>query len=75
MLSLAEPALTGDFDNLNVVMGAIIADVVSCTPAVVERVGVAIPKGFPSQIAGTIIDGLRANGGAERRTIESPTPP
>jgi hypothetical protein len=32
-------------------MEAIIADVVSRTPAAIERAGAAIPKGMPAQIA------------------------
>jgi serine/threonine-protein kinase HipA len=42
-------------------MEAIIADVVSRTPAVIERVGAAIPKGFPAQIAETILAGVRSS--------------
>jgi serine/threonine-protein kinase HipA len=41
-------------------MEAIIADVVSRTPAVIERVGAAIPKGFPAQIADTILNNVRS---------------
>jgi serine/threonine-protein kinase HipA len=33
-----------------------IADIVSRTPAVIERVGAAIPQTFPAQIADTILD-------------------
>ena len=44
-------------------MEAIIADVVSRTPLVIERVGAAIPKGFPTQIADTILAGVRASSG------------
>jgi serine/threonine-protein kinase HipA len=42
-------------------MEAIIADVVSRTPAVIERVGDAIKKGFPAQIADSILNGVRAS--------------
>ena len=42
-------------------MEAIIADLVSRTPAVIEQVQSAIPKGFPAQIADTILDGVRAS--------------
>lgn len=42
-------------------MEAIIAEVVSRTPAVIERVGDAIPKGFPAPIADTIFAGIRAS--------------
>lgn len=42
-------------------MEAIIADVVSRTPAVIERVGAAIKKGFPAQIADSILNGVRAS--------------
>jgi hypothetical protein len=42
-------------------MEAIIADVVSRTPAVIDRVQAAIPKGFPVPIADTILAGVRAS--------------
>ena len=42
-------------------MEAIIADLVARTPAVIDRVGGALPKGFPARIADTILDGLRAS--------------
>ena len=42
-------------------MEAIIADLVSRTPAVIERVQSLIPKGFPAQIADTIFNGVRAS--------------
>jgi serine/threonine-protein kinase HipA len=51
-------------------MEAIIADVTSRTPAVIERVGAAIPKGFPSPIAETILAGVRAS--SERLRSELP---
>jgi hypothetical protein len=38
-----------------------IVDVVSRTPAVIERVGDAIPKGFPAASAETILAGVRAS--------------
>lgn len=42
-------------------MEAILAEVVSRTPAVIERVWGAIPKGFPAAIADTILVGVRAS--------------
>jgi serine/threonine-protein kinase HipA len=42
-------------------MEVIIADVVSRTPAVIDRVQAAIPKGFPALIADTILAGVRAS--------------
>jgi serine/threonine-protein kinase HipA len=42
-------------------MKAIIADLVARTPAVIDRVGAALPKGFPARIADTILDGLGAS--------------
>ena len=42
-------------------MPAILADLVTLTPAVLERVGAAIPKGFPAPIADTILAGVRAS--------------
>jgi serine/threonine-protein kinase HipA len=42
-------------------MEAIIADLVARTPAVIERVGAALPKGFPARIADTILAGVRAS--------------
>lgn len=49
-------------------MGAIIADLVSRTPAVIERVQGAIPRGFPEAIADAILQGVRAS--SERLTAE-----
>jgi serine/threonine-protein kinase HipA len=49
---------------------AIIADVVSRAPAVIERVGAAIPKGFPTQIVDSILVGVRAS--SERLRSELP---
>ena len=48
-------------------MEAIIADLVSRTPAVIDRVQAAIPKGFPAQIADAILAGLRASSERLRR--------
>jgi serine/threonine-protein kinase HipA len=42
-------------------MEAIIADVILRTPAVIERVEAAIPKGFPAKIADSILEGVRAS--------------
>jgi serine/threonine-protein kinase HipA len=42
-------------------MPAILADLVSRTPAVIEQVQSAIPKGFPAAIADTILAGIRAS--------------
>ncbi|HZL47144.1 MAG TPA: hypothetical protein VFC28_13045 [Opitutaceae bacterium] len=52
-------------------MEAIIADIVSRTPAVIDRVQAAIPKGFPAQIADSIFDGVLAS--AERLKSEPAT--
>jgi serine/threonine-protein kinase HipA len=41
-------------------METIIADIVSRMPAVIERVGAAIPKNFPAPIADTILTGVGA---------------
>ena len=43
------------------------------TPAVIEKVGAALPRGFPAQIADTILAGVRAS--AERLSAESPAYP
>ena len=40
---------------------AIMADLVSRTPAVIERVGVAIPKNLPAAIADRILAGVNAS--------------
>jgi serine/threonine-protein kinase HipA len=42
-------------------MEAIIADVVSRTPPIIERVQATLANGFPSQIADTILDSVRAS--------------
>jgi serine/threonine-protein kinase HipA len=42
-------------------MQAILADLVARTPAVIDRVEAAIPKGFPAPIADTIFAGVRAS--------------
>jgi serine/threonine-protein kinase HipA len=42
-------------------MEAIMTDIVSRTPAVIEHVQAAIPKNFPGPIADTILDGVRAS--------------
>jgi serine/threonine-protein kinase HipA len=42
-------------------MRAILADLVARTPAVIDRVEAAIPKGFPAPIADTIFAGVRAS--------------
>jgi hypothetical protein len=42
-------------------MEAIMADLASRTPAVIERVGVAIPKNLPAAIADRILAGVNAS--------------
>jgi serine/threonine-protein kinase HipA len=42
-------------------MGAILAELVARTPAVLDRVQAAIPAGYPAQLAGSILDGVRAS--------------
>ena len=42
-------------------MPAILADLVAHTPAVIDRVAAAIPRGFPAPIADTILAGVRAS--------------
>jgi serine/threonine-protein kinase HipA len=42
-------------------MPTILADLVARTPAVIERVQSAIPKGFPAQTADSIFAGVRAS--------------
>jgi serine/threonine-protein kinase HipA len=44
-------------------MNSIIEDLVAKTPAVIERVRNLLPADFPSQIAETILDGLRSRAG------------
>jgi serine/threonine-protein kinase HipA len=52
-------------------MEAIIADIVSRTPAVIDRVQAAISKGFPAAIAESILDGVRASSERLRREWKS----
>jgi hypothetical protein len=54
-------------------MEAIIADVISRTPAVIERVEATIPKGFPAAIAESILDGVRASSGRLRTELSERT--
>jgi serine/threonine-protein kinase HipA len=54
-------------------MEAIIADIVSRTPAVIDRVQAAIPKGFPAAIAESILDGVRASSGRLRTELSERT--
>lgn len=41
-------------------MDALVREVVEQTPAVLVKVGNIVPRGFPTEIAGTILDGVRA---------------
>jgi hypothetical protein len=50
-------------------MEAILSDVVSRTPAVIERVQAAIPNGFPTPIADTILAGVRASSERLRKEL------
>ncbi len=49
-------------------MPALIAEIVEHTPSVIDRVASALPPTFPSQIADTILTGLRTS--ADRLTAE-----
>jgi serine/threonine-protein kinase HipA len=40
-------------------MPAILSDLVTRTPAVIEKAENALPKGFPAKIADTILAGVR----------------
>ena len=51
----------------------IIADIVSRTPAVIDRVQAAIPKGFPAAIAESILDGVRGSSGRLRTELSERT--
>ena len=50
-------------------MSAILADLVTRTPAVIEKAENALPKGFPAKIADTILAGVRIS--ADRLEAES----
>ncbi len=54
-------------------MEAIVADVVSRTPAVIDRVQAALSKGFPAAIAESILDGVRASSGRLRTELSERT--